>query len=252
MELLSPAMDVVAYDRRGFGETLYEPEQHDQVVDLLAVVDALAADTPAVDNSAADTPADDNSAAVAVVLVGNSMGGRIALDFTLAHPARVAALVLIAPAVSGAPVAGDDDVDATEAAIWETLEAADAAGALDALNLGEIRFWVDGPHAPEGRVDGPLRQLALEMNRIALHAESPGHEPEPPEAWTRLSEVQCPVLVVVGDLDMGHLQQRCREIATRIAGARLHVMEGTAHLPAFEQPAVFTDVLRGFLAHIPD
>jgi pimeloyl-ACP methyl ester carboxylesterase len=156
-------------------------------------------------------------------------------------------LVLIAPAVSGAPEVGDDDVDATEAAIWETLEAADAAGALDALNLGEIRLWVDGPHAPEGRVAGPLRELALEMNRIALHADSPGHEPEPPDAWSRLSEVRCPVLVVVGDLDMVHFQQRCRELAARIGGAQLHVMEGTAHMPAFEQPGTFASVLRTFL-----
>jgi len=231
MELLSPDMDVVAYDRRGFGATTYKAEQHDHVVDLLAVLDALAPGP--------------------VVLVGNSMGGQVALDFTLAHPARVAALVLISPAVSGAPEVGDDDVDATEAAIWETLEAADAAGALDALNLGEIRFWVDGPHAPEGRVAGPLRQLALDMNRIALHADSPGHEPEPPDAWSRLSEVRCPVLVVVGDLDMAHFQQRCRELAARIAGAQLHVMQGTAHMPAFEQPATFAAVLRDFLDQEP-
>jgi pimeloyl-ACP methyl ester carboxylesterase len=227
MDLLSPDMDVVAYDRRGFGATAYKPEQHDQRVDLLAVVDTVALGP--------------------VVLVGNSMGGKIALDFTLAHPERVAALILIAPAISGAPEVGDADIDAIEAAIWDTLEAADAAGALDALNLGEIRFWVDGPHAPEGRVGGPLRELALEMNRIALHAESPGHEPDPPDAWSRLSEVRCPVLVVMGDLDMVHLQQRCRDLAARIAGAQLSVMEGTAHLPAFEQPAVFASVLRAFL-----
>ena len=122
---------------------------------------------------------------------------------------RVAALVLVAPAVSGAPAVDDAQIDPVEAAIWETLAAADAAGALDALNLGEIRLWVDGPHAPEGRVGGTRRELALDMNRIALHAESPGHEPAPPlEAWSRLSEVRCPVLVVVGDLDLGHIQER--------------------------------------------
>ena len=64
----------------------------------------------------------------------------------------MAALVLVAPAVSGAPAVDDAQIDPVEAAIWETLEAADAAGALDALNLGEIRLWLDGPHAPEGRV----------------------------------------------------------------------------------------------------
>jgi pimeloyl-ACP methyl ester carboxylesterase len=227
MGVLSPEMDVVAYDRRGFGVTAYRPEKHDQLVDLCAVLDTLELGQ--------------------VVLVGNSRGGQIALDFTLTHPERVAALVLVAPAVSGAPSVSDAEIDPTEAAIWETLEAADAAGALHALNLGEIRLWLDGPQAPEGRVDGPRRELALAMNEIALHADSPGHEPEPPDAWSRLAEVRCPVLVVVGDLDLGHIQRRCRELASRIDGAHLHVMEGAAHLPGFEQPAAFATVLRTFL-----
>jgi pimeloyl-ACP methyl ester carboxylesterase len=228
LDLLSPEMDVVAYDRRGFGTTVYQPEAHDQLVDLLAVLDSLELGQ--------------------VVLIGNSRGGQIALDFALTHPDRVAALVLVAPAVSGAPAVDDVDIDPVEAAIWADLAAADAAGALDALNLGEIRLWLDGPHAPEGRVDGDRRQLALDMNRIALRAASPGHEPAPPlEAWTRLGEVRCPTLVVVGDLDLRHIQERCRHLAAEIPGAQLEVMEAAAHLPGLEQPAAFADLLWTFL-----
>jgi pimeloyl-ACP methyl ester carboxylesterase len=224
-DLLSPDMDVVAYDRRGFGVTAYRPERHDQVVDLLAVLDGLGLDE--------------------VVLVGNSRGGQIALDFTLTHPTRVSALVLVAPAVSGAPASGE--IEPVEAAIWETLEAAEAAGALDALNLGEIRLWVDGPYAPEGRVGGAVRDLALDMNRIALHAADPGYESEALDAWSRLSEVHCPVLVVAGDLDLAHIRARAKEVASRMAGARMQVMEGAAHLPGLEQPAAFAALLRDFL-----
>jgi pimeloyl-ACP methyl ester carboxylesterase len=226
LDLLSPDMDVVSYDRRGFGKTAYRAERHDQVVDLLAVLDGLRLDE--------------------VVLVGNSRGGQIALDFTLTHPARVGALVLVAPSISGAPAA--DEIAPVEAAIWETLEAAEAAGALDALNLGEIRLWVDGPYAPEGRVGGAVRDLALDMNRIALHAADPGQESEPIDAWSRLSELRCPVLVVAGDLDLAHIRARAEELTSRIAGARLAVMEGAAHLPGLEQPAAFAALLRDFLA----
>lgn len=230
MDLLSPDMDVVAYDRRGFGATSYRAEQYDQSVDLLAVLDGLGLGE--------------------VVLVGNSRGGQIALDFTLTHPARVSALVLVAPAISGAPAVGDEQIEPEEAAVWETLEAADAAGALEALNLGEIRLWVDGPHAPEGRVGGARRDLALAMNRIALHADDPGPEPEPIDAWSRLSELHCPVLVVAGDLDLAHIRARARELASHIAGSRVRVMEGAAHLPGLEQPAAFAALLRDFLGSV--
>jgi pimeloyl-ACP methyl ester carboxylesterase len=227
LEQLDSEMDVAAYDRRGFGTTSYTAEAHDQVADLVAVLDALGMHR--------------------AVLVGNSRGGLIALDAALTHPERVSALVLVAPAVSGAPEVDGSMIDSVEAAIWETLAAAEAADALDALNLGEIRLWLDGPRAPEGRVGGTLRDLALDMNRIALHADSPGHEPWTVDAWSRLAELRCPVLVVSGDLDLLHIRERCRWLASHIPGAQLRVMEGAAHLAAFEQPAVFAAHVRQFL-----
>jgi pimeloyl-ACP methyl ester carboxylesterase len=227
MALLSSDTEVVAYDRRGFGATTYVPEAHDQVADLFRVLDALGLER--------------------VVLVGNSRGGEIALSAALAHPERVSALVLVAPGVAGAPPATEADVDPVEAALWASLEAAAAAGALDALNLAEIRFWLDGPGAPEGRVAGAQRQLALDMNRIALHAESPGYEVPPPDAWSRLSGLHLPVLVVVGELDMRLQRERAAAVAERITGARLHFMPEAAHLPGLEQPGPLAEIVRTFL-----
>ncbi len=225
--LLAPDMDVVAYDQRGFGATTYEAEGHDQVVDLSAVLDACGYARP--------------------VLLGNSRGGQIALDFALTQPERVAALVLLAPAVSGAPVVAESDLRPEEAAFWRELEAAEAAGDLDALNRGEIRLWLDGLDAPEGRVTGAARQLALDMNAIALSAASPGHEPRVVDAWERLGEIACPVLVLVGDLDMSHLRARCHDLAARIPGAQLRVLREAAHLPALEQPDTVAGLVRAFL-----
>jgi pimeloyl-ACP methyl ester carboxylesterase len=85
------------------------------------------------------------------------------------------------------------------------------------------------------------------MNRIALHAADPGYESEALGAWSRLSEVHCPVLVVAGDLDLAHIRARAKEVASRMAGARMQVMEGAAHLPGLEQPAAFAALLRDFL-----
>jgi pimeloyl-ACP methyl ester carboxylesterase len=227
MDNLGSDIDVVAYDRRGFGTTTYVPEEHDQVADLCSVMDALGLER--------------------AVLVGNSRGGEIALSAALVHPERVSALVLLAPAGAGAPPATEADIDPVEAELWDALEAADAAGALDALNLAEIRFWLDGPGAPEGRVTGARRQLALDMNRIARHAENPGYERAPPEAWSRLGELDLPVLVVAGQLDMRLQRERAAALAERIAGAQLHLIPEAAHLPGLEQPGLVAEIVRTFL-----
>src|SRR5690606_22285049 len=133
-----------------------------------------------------------------VVLLGNSMGGLLALEFAVAHPERVRALALIAPAVSGAPW---EPVPSAADALEEAIGAAGKAGDVDEVNRLEAHFWLDGPVAPGGRVSGPARDLFLDMNGIALRAPSPGTEREQPEVWDRLETVRAPALVAYGDLD---------------------------------------------------
>ncbi len=83
-ERLSPRHRCVAYDMRGYGETTYEREDGwSPAADALAVIDAAGFERP--------------------VVVACSMGGQAAIDLTLAHPDRVAGLVLIGSAIRGAP-----------------------------------------------------------------------------------------------------------------------------------------------------
>src|SRR4051794_41913291 len=81
------------------------------------------------------------------------MGGQAALDFTLAHPERVAALALIGTAVRGAPY--PDLTEGPTAELFARLEAADAAGDLDEIGRLEAWMWLDGPAAEGGRVRRP-------------------------------------------------------------------------------------------------
>ena len=84
---LASRYHVIAFDRRGFGETPAVDEAYSQTADSFAVLDHLV------------------ERGWPVVLVGCSQGGHIAIDDALASPDRVAGLVLIAPSVSGAPSA---------------------------------------------------------------------------------------------------------------------------------------------------
>jgi pimeloyl-ACP methyl ester carboxylesterase len=177
---------VVAYDRRGFGETTPSVEPFSHVDDLLAVLDQVA----------------DGAA----WLVGASAGGGLALDTALVAPERVAGLVLLGSAVSGAPA---PELDAETERLGELIDQAIASGDLDEANRLETWVWLDGPAGPEGRVTGAARSLALDMNAIILRNGVPEDAGDSGvDAWNRLDEVRVPVTVACGDLDDGRAQPR--------------------------------------------
>lgn len=226
VETVARTHRTVAYDRRGFGRTQPHEEVYHQTDDLLAVLEAAGTSR--------------------ATLVGCSQGGKVALDFALAHPERVAALVLVAPAVGGAPAT--DTFPPHVEALLEELEAAEESEDLDRLNLLEARVWLDGVLGEDGRVQGGLRDLFLDMNGAALRAPDVGEETPPPPAWPRLGEIAVPTLLVWGDLDFPHAQERCQQMSELIPDARGRVMPGTAHLPSLEDPASFGALLTEFLA----
>ncbi|GGK42798.1 alpha/beta hydrolase [Deinococcus malanensis] len=225
---LSRTHRTVTYDRRGFGQTLPADGSYAPVSDLLALLDAASVRS--------------------ATLVGCSQGGKIAIDFALAHPDRVDGLVLIAPAVGGAP-APDIFPEAVEA-ILEELEEVETSGDIDRLNHLEARIWLDGVLGPEGRVTGERRDLFLQMNGVALRVAPRGEEQPAPPAWPRLGELTQQTLIVCGDLDFPHAQERCARLRAHLPHAQLQVMRGTAHLPSFEDPAAFGTLLTAFLSQL--
>lgn len=216
---------VVAYDRRGFGETRYQPEVFSHMKDLRAVLDELAIEQ--------------------ANLVGCSQGGRFAVDFTLAYPKRVAKLVLVAPAIGGAPQPEElpDDVDN----LLQQAEQAQDQNHHELVNRIEAHMWLDGPRSVDGRVQGSARDLFLRMNIVPLKSPSPGKDEPAKDSFKRLKEIAAPTLLIWGDLDFPHLQERCAVLGKRIKGAQSAMMPGTAHLPNLEQPKQFNALLDAFL-----
>lgn len=217
----------ITWDRRGFGQTTWVAEPHAHTDDLLAVLDALGIEQ--------------------VVLVGNSQGGRIAIDTALAHPERVRGLMLVASAVTGAP---EPEVPPEVRELVDAFEAAETAGDIDTLNRLEARCWLDGPMCPEGRVGGPARELLLMMNRRILTAPPTGEARPSPPAWPVLDRLAVPVRVLVGALDLPHVLGNAEHIARTVQDGELVVWDNVAHLPSLEAPERLDVEIASFLASL--
>lgn len=230
--LEADGLDLVAYDRRGYG------------------------DTPAADDSSAFTHVDDLIRVLdglgvgEALLVGNSMGGALALDAALLHPSRVTGVVLIGAGVSGMT---DDDtpfdwvLDPITAPLVERAE--DAEADPEARIAALARLWLDGPVAAEGRVSGAARELFATMNRRILEVDAPdGAGDAGVNAWTRLGEVSVPVLCTWGDLDIPADLPFYEETARRLGQGPGRVLPGVAHLPGLEHPQLVADLVRGALS----
>lgn len=213
----------IAYDRRGYGETISPDEPFSHLEDLEALLEALDIH--------------------AAVLVGCSMGGGLAVDFALAHPGRVIGLVLIGTSITGAPWSATAEERAIEMAEEDAWERGD----LDLLNKVQAHEWLDGPRTSSGRVGGEARTLFLDMNALALNKPQLTQEEALPDAWNRMEEVSAPTLLVVGDEDFTALVDRHETLSETMPNAFGVVLEGAAHIPSIEKPDLVNSLLLQFL-----
>ena len=165
------------------------------------------------------------------------MGGGVALDAALEAPDRVAGLVLIAPTISGDPEPDEEAYIAATNGLAEAIDTAWTAGEQEACNRLEVHLWLDGPAGPEGRVSGPARELALDMNRIVIaNGESDADGAGGLDAASRLHEITIPAIVACGELDISMKLQRSAEIADALPNGTYRSLPGRAHLPYLEAP----------------
>lgn len=214
---------VVRYDHRGFGRSSAPTGPYSPVADLRSLLDALGIDR--------------------AHLVGNSLGGELAIDFALLHPGRTASLCLVAGGPGGLAIPEED-----RRAVGEVF-----AAAQEDLEHG-LELWLAHPMLAAARqrpeVWRRVRALVSE-NRSVLRMEHWPNERLQPEAVSRLGELSLPALIVVGSRDTPLMREAADVLARGIPGARKVVLECANHLPQLEQPAVFNGLLREFLARGP-
>jgi pimeloyl-ACP methyl ester carboxylesterase len=181
-------------------------------------------------------------------VIGVSRGGQIATDFTLEHPEIVSALVPVCAGVGGMSEDHFKPTDA-EVALFEQMEVAEESADWERVADLDVRLWVDGAGQPEGRADSAVREKVRQMclHNYRTHTEYGAPIVLDPPAAGRLSEIQVPTLVIVGDLDVSATHVSADKLVSGIPGARKYVFKGVAHLPPMEKPEEFNRVVLGFL-----
>jgi pimeloyl-ACP methyl ester carboxylesterase len=221
---------VLRYDMRGYGKSEPVEGEYSHLQDLTALLDTVHIDRPAI-------------------LMGCSIGGGLAMDFTLTHPSRVAALIMVDSNPRGL------DLDVPDPPAFEEAEKAYDAGDLDRLAEIETQIWFDGVGRTPAQVNPVMRQLAYEMNRHALSLDAKGLGKRLPDtevpAVERLSELQVPVLVIVGAQDIPYMQAAANYMVEKIPSARKETLDDAAHLANMDQPDEFRRVVTAFLDRIP-
>lgn len=223
-EVFAQHYRVIRYDLRGYGRTEVPAGQISNHADAANLLRHLHVEKAHV--------------------IGISFGGLVALDFALAYPQMVSALVLGAPSVSGCqPSELQQQFGAEENAY---LEKGDLVGATE-LNL---RMWVDGPYRTPEQVSAEVRQRVGQMQMHAFTIPIPEEAegiPLTPPAIQRLDEVRVPTLLLVGDLDIPDKLALVDELAAKIPGAQQVHIPQTAHMLSLEKPAEFNQLVFDFL-----
>jgi pimeloyl-ACP methyl ester carboxylesterase len=222
-QLFARHHQVIRYDVRGFGRSEVATRPYSDVKDLYSLLKGLKVDR--------------------AHLVGLSLGGRIAIDFTLAHPDMVRSVVAVGPGLSGFAWPAESEKRFEEMDRLARERGPEAA----------VEGWLKDPYmipAMENPALAPrVRQLALDNARAWL-ANPLLPRPLNPPAARRLGEIRVPTLVVVGDRDVPEIQAIVKLLEKGIPHARKVMIAGAGHMVNMEKPAQFNEVVLGFLKEV--
>ena len=211
---------VLRYDRRGYGRSepakiRFVPDDDLSVVMHRAHIDQA-------------------------IIIGNSSGGGLALDFALSHPEMVEGLLLIGPVVHG--MASSEYFNERGAKNSAPLDRNDAKAAAD--NWSKDRFIIGGD---DQRARKTLYEALLQNPQNLQVSGGLEIRPSPPTV-VRLSQIKVPTLVLVGDADIGDVFAYSGAIEAMLPVASFEIWKDTGHLIQLQRPAELVARLNRFVA----
>jgi pimeloyl-ACP methyl ester carboxylesterase len=128
----------------------------------------------------------------------------------------------------------------------KTMIAAWKSGDFDVVVESFQREWTDGPSRAPGDVDPKIRERVRVMARNTVESVMEGRSIQP-LAIERVPELNLPMLVVVGDLDMPGIHEISDLLVEANPNAELVEIPGVAHMVNLEAPEEFDRLLLEFL-----
>jgi 3-oxoadipate enol-lactonase len=220
-ELFAKSYQVIRYDTRGHGRSaLPTDEPYSHTEDLKALLDHLGI--------------------AQATLVGQSMGGGIAIDFALAFPERTTRLVLAEPGLDG--YAWPPEWDATWEPVANAFASEGSRAALEQLLVHPLMAFTFEQPEPRARL------LEIFSNYSGWHFVNadPVIVADPP-AIQRLDEIRVPVLVFIGEQDVSHFHNIAGTLAQHLPDVQRVELAGVGHVVPLEAPEKFNGGVLHFL-----
>ena len=165
------------------------------------------------------------------ILIGNSLGGHVALLYTLKHPEKVSKLVLTGS--SG------------------LYENSFGGGFPRVKDYNYIRKKVEDVFDRKEVVNAEVVDSVysiVQNNSKVIAVISLARDAQKQNLKDRLAEIKIPVLLIWGLQDIVTPPEVAREFHTLIPHSKLHLIDECGHVPMMEQPILFNQYLKVFLS----
>lgn len=169
-------------------------------------------------------------------LIGNGFGGTVALAFAIAHPERIAKLVL-SDAAAGFPPEGRQAF-----AVMAQKVADSGLGAVAEIAAKRV-FSPDYLKAHPEAVD-ERKKVLLDIDPKAFAAACKILQET--DLVPLLHHLRVPTLVVCGEFDQATPPALNKVIVEKVAGAEYIELPGCGHCPPLEQPRQFVAAIKEF------
>jgi len=220
---LSQKCRAIIYELRGMGEseTVGKPGLKftiaDHAIDLGGIMDVLGIEKAA--------------------LVGHAFGGFVAMQFAAQHPERVSALV---GCCTSAKIESG-----TKPALPRWVTTVETEGIAPLVEEAMERWFIEPFRRAHPEIIDLYRNMVAKNPPAGYAANCRGIIEY--DIRDRLSKIQCPTLLVAGELDRSTPPKDHEYIAQRIPHCRLVVVPGASHTVMEEQAGMFNRLVLEFL-----